>query len=70
MGMVLILFIVAIIAGIFGFGIANAVNHIARFLFYVIVIVIFVILLYGYFSFEIPTNEGTPPTTQEQNTQE
>jgi uncharacterized membrane protein YtjA (UPF0391 family) len=64
MNLALILLIVAIIAGILGFGIANAVTHIAKFMFFVIIILFLIIMFYGYFSFHSsPTKEPIPPAT-------
>ncbi len=65
MDIVLVLFIIAILAGIFGFGIANAIQHIAKFFFFLVVIILLIIFLYGYFAVHVPTNEETTPTTHE-----
>ena len=40
LNLALILFIVAIIAGILGFWITNAVNHIAKFIFFLMIILL------------------------------
>lgn len=64
LNLILILFIVAIIAGILGFGITNAVNHIAKFIFFLIVILFLIFMFYEYFSFHSPTSERAPPATQ------
>lgn len=50
----LILLVVAVIAGVLGFGLANAVTHIARFLFFVIVVLVLFFVLYMFFSYRAP----------------
>lgn len=51
LSLALILLVVAVIAGILGFGIANAVTHIAKFLFCVIVFLILIFFLYMFMSY-------------------
>lgn len=66
MNLALILLIVAVIAGIIGFGIANAVNHIAKFLFFGIIILFLILMFYEYFSFPSAKKEPIPPPVKSQ----
>lgn len=63
----IILVIVAIISGALGFGLANAANRIAQFLFFAFVILLLLLGLYGYYSYRLPEQLPTPaeqlPTT-------
>ena len=61
--LVIILVIVAVIAGLFGFGISNIINQIAKFIFIVLVVFLLIALFYGYTYFRPAVKkDGLPPT--------
>lgn len=60
MSLALLLLFVALILGILGFGITNAVAHIAKFLFFVVILCIFVLLVIGYFTVNPPNISPIP----------
>ncbi|MBA3603938.1 MAG: hypothetical protein H0W50_09950 [Parachlamydiaceae bacterium] len=60
----IILVIVAMIAGLFSFGITNIINQIAKFIFIILVIFLLLALFYGYSHFRSSASKETLPQTE------
>ncbi|MBA3239584.1 MAG: DUF1328 domain-containing protein [Parachlamydiaceae bacterium] len=61
--MAFVLLVIAIIAGVLGFGIANVVAHIAKFLFYVVILFLLLLGIYFYTSLRTK-NEPVQPVIE------
>ncbi len=61
--LVIVLIIIALIAGLLSFGITNIINQIAKFIFIILVAFILIALFYGYTYFRPAVNkDGLTPT--------
>ena len=64
MNLALILLLIIIVLGILSFGVTNLAMHIVKFLYFVLIIAILGLVIYGYMFFNQPTDSPHPSDTE------